>query len=43
MLDLGQAKNIAVIGGGLSGWLSALMLRRVFSANVDIAVFEDPK
>lgn len=43
MLDLGQAKKIAVIGGGLTGWFAALMLRRVFSPKVDIVVFEDPK
>ena len=43
MLDLGQAKNIAVIGGGLTGWFAALMLRRVFSPKVEIVVFEDPK
>ncbi len=42
MLDVRRVKKIAIIGGGLSGWLSALMLRRVFSANVDITVFEDP-
>lgn len=42
VLDVRRVKKIAIIGGGLSGWLSALMLRRVFSANVDIAVFEDP-
>ena len=43
LLDLGQAKNIAVIGGGLTGWFAALMLRRVFSPKVEIVVFENPK
>lgn len=42
MLDLRQAKRVAVIGGGLTGWFAALMLRRVFSPNVEIVVFEDP-
>lgn len=43
MLDLRRAKKIAVVGGGLAGWFAALMLRRVFSPNVEIVVFEDPK
>lgn len=42
MLDLRHAKRVAVIGGGLTGWFAALMLRRVFSPNVEIFVFEDP-
>lgn len=42
MLDLRRAKRVAVIGGGLTGWFAALMLRRVFSPNVEILVFEDP-
>ena len=43
LLDLGQAKNLAVIGGGVTGWFAALMLRRVFSPKMEIVVFEDPK
>lgn len=42
LLDLRHAKRIAVAGGGLTGWLAALMLRRVFSPNVEIVVLEDP-
>lgn len=42
MIDLRQAKRIAVIGGGTAGWFAALSLRRIFSPAVEILVLEDP-
>jgi len=42
LIDLRQAKRIAVIGGGTAGWFAALSLRRIFSPAVEILVLEDP-
>lgn len=42
MIDLRQAKRIAIIGGGTAGWFAALTLRRIFSSAVEILVLEDP-
>ncbi|EJF95561.1 tryptophan 7-halogenase [Bartonella tamiae] len=43
MIDLRQAKRVAIIGSDIGGWFAALTLRRIFSSAVEIVVFEDPK
>jgi tryptophan halogenase len=40
MLNLRNAKNVVVLGGGLSGWFSALSLRQTFGPAVSVTVVE---
>ncbi len=42
MLDLRQAKQITIIGGGTAGWMCALHLRQIFQPQVEIRVLESP-
>lgn len=42
MLDLRDAKNISIIGGGTAGWFAALTLRQLFAAHVTIQLIESP-
>ncbi|MEQ1346105.1 tryptophan halogenase family protein [Acinetobacter seifertii] len=42
MLNLEQAKNITVIGGGTAGWFAALTLRKIFRKQIDVQVIESP-
>ncbi|WP_037587746.1 tryptophan 7-halogenase [Stenoxybacter acetivorans] len=42
MLDLREAKNIVIIGGGTAGWFAALVLRRMFPPQTAIKVIESP-
>ncbi|MDQ9037262.1 tryptophan 7-halogenase [Acinetobacter seifertii] len=42
MLNLEQAKNITVIGGGTAGWFAALALRKILPKQIDIKVIESP-
>lgn len=43
MLDLRQAKNITIIGGGTAGWFAALTLRSIFAAHINIQLIESPE
>jgi tryptophan halogenase len=43
VIDLRRARRIAIIGGGIAGWLAALTVRRVFSPAVEVLVLEDPE
>ncbi|KFC06233.1 tryptophan halogenase [Trabulsiella guamensis ATCC 49490] len=40
MLSLKGIKRVVVLGGGTAGWYTALSLRKLFSANVEIRVVE---
>jgi tryptophan halogenase len=42
MLNLRDAKRITVIGGGTAGWFSALTLRKICDARVEVRVIESP-
>lgn len=42
MLDLNQAKNITIIGGGTAGWFAALYLRKMFPTQVQVQLIESP-
>ncbi|AQS41910.1 MAG: Tryptophan halogenase [Candidatus Tokpelaia hoelldobleri] len=41
MLDLTQAKRIAIVGGGVAGWFAALVFRRLFGDETEVVVFAD--
>ncbi len=43
MLDLTEARRIAVIGGGITGWFAGIALRRVFKAEIEVTVIEAPE
>ena len=43
MLNLKNAKNIVIVGGGTAGWFAALTLRRVFSKGVNVRLIESSK
>lgn len=40
MLNLSQAKNIVIVGGGTAGWFAALTMRRIFSPQVTVRLIE---
>ncbi|TWS99828.1 FAD-dependent oxidoreductase [Reyranella sp. CPCC 100927] len=42
MLDLTAVKTAAIVGGGIAGWFSALMLRRVLGADVNVTLIDTP-
>jgi len=41
VLDLTQAKRIAIVGGGVTGWFAALVFRRLFGDATEVVVFAD--
>lgn len=43
MLNLSQAKNITIIGGGTAGWFAALHLRKIFPPDVNVQLIESPE
>jgi len=43
MLDIRNAKDITIIGGGTAGWMAALTLRKMFQSKVNIRVIESPE
>lgn len=43
MLDLRNAKEIVVLGGGTAGWMVAMEARRIFSPQVNVTVIESPR
>lgn len=43
MLNLRNAKNITIIGGGTAGWFAALFLRKSFPSHVNVQLIESPK